>query len=105
MRRNPFIKNPERSNLTRVNGMRVLEWLAKQPGMATSTANRSIAAAIGIPLDTKRAQSRRLSEALEALRNADLIEVTYEAPHPKESPVGRRIKLTAKGASLIGQAP
>lgn len=91
----------DRNNGTRVNGEAVLRWLAAEAGQESRQTNRRIAAAIELTLDNGRTRSRRLSEALEALRTAGLIEMLYEPPHPRESPTGRVIQLTEKGAQLV----
>lgn len=95
-RPNPFCETP-RANLTMMNGVALLRWLVTQEHHTTRLTNAKLAAEVGIGLDEGRPQSRRLSEALEALRHAELIEVSYEPAHPKKSPAGRVIKLTEKG--------
>jgi hypothetical protein len=105
MPKNPFLPNTApRQTRTLVNGKALLAWLAKQPNGTTRASNKTIADFIGVALDEGRPQSRRLNEALEALRAAGLITVTYEAPHPRLSPVGRTISLTAGGGSLVRDA-
>jgi hypothetical protein len=105
MPKNPFLHEatPRRTS-TLVNGEAFLAWLAQQPNKSTTASNKTIADAIGVALDEGRPQSRRLNEALEALRDAGLITVVYQAPHPRLSPVGRTIALTNGGGSLVGEA-
>lgn len=101
VRTNPFVEE-SRAHRLRDNGMAFLRWLGKQPGYVTKVANYQIAEALEIELDPGRAQSRRLGEALEALRVAGMIEVVFQPPHPRKNPTGRTITLTEDGAKLAG---
>jgi hypothetical protein len=101
IRTNPF-KEDSRAYKLLHKGEAVLRWLGDQPARTTRAANHQIAAAVGIDLDPGRSQSRRLNEALEALREAGLVETSYETPHPRKNPTGRVLTLTDTGAQFIG---
>jgi hypothetical protein len=101
VRTNPF-KEDSRAYKLLYKGEAVLRWLATQPERTTRAANHHIAGVVGIDLDPGRSQSRRLNEALEALREAGLVETSYETPHPRKNPTGRVLSLTDAGAAFIG---
>lgn len=100
VRTNPFVEESRARKLLS-NGEKVLEWLSQQPGWESGAANHVIADAIGVPLDPGRPQSRRLGEAMEALRSAGMIEMEFVTPHPRKNPTGRMLRLTAAGARFL----
>lgn len=104
-RRNPFmteVEGPVRHTRLLLNGQAILNYLAVQIGYITRDTNAKLAAAIGLPLDKGGNQSRRLNDALMALRDAGLIEVSYESPHPRKSPAGRAVRLSRMGLTYLG---